>query len=52
MIVDTQGQYFNLNYYLCKIWNIILAWKAKVLNTPHTHLEGEPILSASMIWFI
>lgn len=46
VIFDTQGQYFKLNYYLCVIPCIFLAWKANVLITPCTLcLEATHIVS-------
>jgi len=36
VVFGTQSRCFKLNYYLCIILNIILAWKANVFITPHT----------------
>lgn len=38
VISDTQSHCFYLNYLLCAIFNIILAWKANVLITPQAML--------------
>lgn len=43
---------FWLNYYLCMILNISLAWKANVFNyTTYTVFRGNPILLASITCF-
>jgi hypothetical protein len=52
VIFGTQSRCFELNYYLCIILNIILAWKANVFITPHTLLRGSSILLASITCFI